>query len=246
MGFCRQRALPVAEPVTVQMMVEFMRLPAYMATQDGGTITGLIQAAREMGEVLTCRSLAQRPFTQVLDSHPYYTDTIFSQLAYPPSYYSLPRYSTTLWNYSQMIKLGYCPVLRVDQMRYIATDGTPIILMQDVDFVLDRIAEPARIFPKPGQYWPADLYVANAVEIDFTAGYDPNPLASPDVHIASPPGSQQPDSTIVTACPQMIILGIMNLVAYWYNNRGSAGKMPDAIAQIFLNQAVIDFAPTRG
>jgi len=244
-GYCRQIALPIAEPVTPDTVKRWLKLPDYLITEDD-FISGFIQAAREQGEIYSCRSLAKRQFVQVLDSHPYYTDTVGSQLAYPPSYYSLPRYSTTLWNYSQMIKLGYSPVISVESMRYIGTDGNPVTLHQDVDFVLDRIAEPARIFPRPGQYWPANLYVANAVEIVFTAGYDPNPAAATDTHVTSPPGSQQPDSTIVTAIPHMHILGILNLVAYWYNNRGSAGKVPDAIAQIFMNNAVVDWAPTRG
>ena len=245
MGYCRQTSLPVQEPVTLAMAKQFLRLPPGF-TADDTIISGFIQAAREQGEILCDRALAQRTFTAVLDSHPYYTDTVQSQLAYPPNYYSLPRYSTTLWNYSQMIKLGRSPVISITEIRSVATDGTITRFHQDVDFILDRINEPCRIFPIPGQYWPADQYVANAVEIDFVAGYDPDPTVV-DVHtvVASPP-NQQPDSTIVSGIPQMAILGILNLVAYWFNNRGNAGVVPPGIAQIFLNMAVYDFSPTRG
>jgi len=246
MGYCRQTSLPAQEPVSLDMAKRFMNLPASFVSQDD-LITGWITAAREKGEILTWRSLAKRNFTQVLDSFPYFTDTVQSQLAYPPSYYSLPRYSTTLWNYSQMIKLGYSPAISVTRMRYVGSDGNYHTLNQDVDFILDRIAEPSRIFPPPGQYWPASLYVANACQIDYVAGYDPDPSAI-DVHsppISSPP-MQQPDSTIVSGVPQMIILGILNLVAWWFNNRGAVGEVPDNIAQIFLNWAINDFQPTRG
>lgn len=214
-------------------------------TDDDALITGLIQAAREVAEVYTGRALAQRTFVQVLDSHPYYTDTIQSQLAYPPSYYSLPRYSTTLWNYSQMIKLPFSPVLSVQSMIYIDANGNAQTLHQDTDFILDRTTEPARIFPLPGQYWPADLYVANAVEINFTAGYDPNATATDTHNVSGSPPDQQPTSTIVTGVPQSIRTAILMLVAYWYENRG-AGDVPQSIQTLLYANAIIDFAPTRG
>lgn len=244
MGYCRPTALPVAEPVTLAQAKTFLRLPAGYTIQDT-TITILIQAAREKGEILTGRSLAKRTFTMVLDSHPYYTDTVQSQLAYPPSYYSLPRYSTTLWNYSQMIKLPMAPVISVTAMRSIAPDGSVVTRNQDTDFILDRISEPARIFPKPGTYWPSDLYVANALEIDFVAGYDPDPTVVVTNTVAGSNPGQQPTSVIVSGVPQLIRLGILNLVRFWFNG-GENGSVPSAIEDIFLSQAVIDFAPTRG
>lgn len=242
MGYCRQLALPTAEPVSLAEAKGFLRLPSGFIAEDD-FLTGSIQAAREYAEILTNRALAQRQFVMVLDSHPYYTDTIQSQLAYPPSYYSLPRFSTTLWNYSQMIKLPFAPVISVQSMASVAPDGSITTMHQDTDFVLDRISEPARIFPLPGAYWPPDLYVANALQITFTAGYASNPSAT-DSH-ASTGSNQQPTSAIVSGVPQLIRLGILNLVAYWFQNRGTS-NVPPAIEQLFLSQAVVDFASTRG
>lgn len=181
MSYCKQLALPTTEPVSLAEAKTFCKVEASI-TDDDALITGLIQAAREYAEKWTGRALAQRQFVLVMDSHPYYTDTIQSQLAYPPSYYSLPRYSTTLWNYSQMIKLPKSPLKSVDSMRYIDASGNAQTLYQDVNFVVDRISEPGRIFPIPGQFWPADLYVANSVEIVFTAGYDPSPTKTAETH----------------------------------------------------------------
>ena len=149
-----------------------------------------------------------------------------------------------------MIRLPYPPVVSVQQMRSVNPDGSILTMLPDRDFVLDRISEPPRIFPLPGEYWPPDLYVANALEIDFTAGYDADPTAV-DAHLASPPNSggvpgQQPDSTIVTGIPQMMVLAIMNLTAYWWNNRGQMGVMPDDILRIFQHNMVVNWAPTRG
>ena len=242
MGYCQQITLPAAEVISLAEAKNYLRVDSGF-TDDDALITGLIQTAREYAETITGRAIAQRDFRMVLDSHPYYTDTIQSQLAYPPSYYSLPRYSTTLWNYSQIIKLPYAPCVKIKQMRYIATDGTPTVLNQDTDFILDRQTEPARISPLPGQYWPADLYVANACEIDFTAGYDPNPAAI-DNH-TSTGTNQQPDSIIVTGIPQLLRTAMLMYIAQLYDQRwGDAG--PEKIDQMFWNFAVVDFQPTRG
>lgn len=183
MSYTRQLALPASEPVSLADAKVFLKLPAAVGSEDA-LITGLIQSAREQAEISTGRCLAQRQFLMVLDSFPFYTDTIQSQLAYPPSYYSLPRYSTTLWNYSQMIKVPMPPLKSIDQLRYIDTNGNPQILDADTGFVVDRTTEYARIFPIPGQFWPPCLYTPNAVQILFTAGYDPNPGASLDTHLA--------------------------------------------------------------
>jgi hypothetical protein len=245
MSYCRQMTLPAAEVITLAQAKNYLRVGAGF-TDDDALILGHIQAAREHAETVTGRAIAQRTFRLVLDSHPYYTDTIQSQLAYPPSYYSLPRYSTTLWNYSQMIKLPFSPVISVQQMRYVATDGNPVELHQDTDFILDRDSEPARIFPMPGQYWPADLYVANACEIDFTAGYDPDPTKTDTHNVTEPvPPEQQPDSIIVTGIPQLLRTAMLMYMAQLYDQRwGDAG--PERIDNMLYNFAIVDFAPSRG
>lgn len=244
--YARQTALPASEPVALADMKQFLRVDPGFADDDV-LITGFIQAAREVAEVYTGRALAQRTFVLVLDSFPYYTDTIQSQLAYPPSYYSLPRYSTTLWNYSQMIKLPFPPVISVQNINYVDTTGNIQTLNQDTDFVLDSTTEQARIFPLPGQYWPADLYVANATQINFTAGYDPNPAATFTRRISGTinPPDQQPTTTIVSGVPQKTRTGILMLVAYWYEQRG-LGDVPSGVERLFYSDAVLDFAPTRG
>lgn len=242
MGYCRQTALPANEPISLDAAKNYLRIDSG-DTLDDPLVTVLIQAARERAERLTGRALAQRTFRMVLDSAPYYTDTIQSQLAYPPSYYSLPLYASTLWNYSQMIKLPYPPVISVQKMRYVDTNGNAQTLNQDVDFVLDRETEPARIFPIPGSYWPGNLYVANALEIDFTAGYTNNLASAPDQHNNAQPG-QQPDSIITTALPASIWRAMLMLISRWYDNRSQEAQ-PD-IDRLFMDEMVIDFQPTRG
>ena len=140
-------------------------------------------------------------------------------------------------------------VLDPDKLDYLNRDaffcGVPYGI-QDVDFILDRITEPARIFPLAGGYWPPSLYVANALEIDFTSGYDADPQAV-DIHspLSSPPG-QQEGSLMATGIPQMLIVGMLNLIAFWFNNRGSVGLVPENIERLFQQHMVLDFAGTRG
>jgi hypothetical protein len=244
MGYVVQTALPSAEPVTLAYMKQWLRIDSGY-TADDTIIADAIQAAREHAERITGKGLAQRTFRQVLDSMPYYTDTIQSQQAYPASFYSLPRYASTLWNYSQMIKLAYPPCVSVAKIRYIDGSGAAQTLNQDVDFVLDRQSMPARIFPKPGSYWPANQYVANSCIIDFIAGYDPNPAATPDSHTVSGANpNQQPDSIIVTAVPQNLRRLIVKLAGFWYDNRSA--EAPSEIDALLAAEGIIDFAPTRG
>jgi hypothetical protein len=247
MSYVVRTAPPAAEPITLARAKNYLRLDMSF-TGDDQHISSLISAAREHAERITGKALAQGTFRQVLDSFPYYTDTIQSQLAFPPSYYSLPMYSTTLWNYSQMIKLFYPPVISVQQIRFIGSDGNADTLQQDVDFVLDRLTNPARIFPIPGQYWPPAYYTPNSCEIDFTAGYQPEGASTPiDEHTISdsivPPG-QQPDSIMLTSCPATIIRIILMLVNFWYDNRDK--EAPPEIDGMLQAEACIDFQPTRG
>lgn len=246
MGYCKPSSLPVAEPVTVDQAKAFLRLPSGTSSQDS-IIAGFITGARVDGERESGRILAQREFTQVLDSFPFYTDTVQSQLAFTPNYYSAPRYSTTLWNYSQMIKLQQAPVMEVTNLTYIDASGNPQVLVQGVDFILDPETELARVFPFPGRNWPPCQYTPNALLIEFTAGYDPDPTATITLGLPSPPPSppnQQTQYTVVSGIPQVYVDGILNVVAFKFNNRGVA--VPDSLFVPFRNNGILDFAPTRG
>jgi hypothetical protein len=116
-------------PVCLQEAKDFCRVSI---TDDDWLFTEMIAAATDMCESWCNRSFVNKGFVQGLDAFPYFVDTVMSQMAYPPSYYALPRYSTTLWNYSQMIKLFRPPLVSVDRISYLAAsdsqwhDLTPI------------------------------------------------------------------------------------------------------------------------
>jgi hypothetical protein len=233
---------PTVEPVSVSQMKNWLRVEI---TDDDSLIGFLITAAREACENFCSRSFPIKSYLQTLDSFPYFTDTVMSQMAYPPSYYSLPMYSTTLWNYSQMIKLYMPPAIAVQGLDYTDTNGENQTLMQDTDFILDNVNEPARIFPMPGDMWPSCLYVPNAVRIHYTAGFgstavDPTPI---DGELPQGAGSQP--------MPQRVIVAMQQLLANWYENReastpGSMGEIPNHVKMLLWSLRVMDFQPTRG
>lgn len=233
---------PVTEPITVDQAKLWLRVDN---DDDDDLIGILVTAARESCENFCSRSFAIKSYIMAFDSFPYYTDTVMSQAAYPPSYYAMPQYSTTLWNYSQMIKLYAPPCIEVQGIDYTASDGTNKTLIQGVDFLLDNVNEPARIFPMPGGMWPPCAYVPNAVRIRFTAGYgapdtDPAPV---DGELTQGAGSQP--------MPGRVKLAMQQLLAGWYENRESISEatlkeMPQHVQMLLWSMRIMDMQPTRG
>lgn len=117
MAYIVEEIAPLAEPLLLADVKNMLKVPSGV-TADDTYINDLIQCAREEVESYTGRSIVNKGYRQTLDSFPYYVDTVMSQQAYPPSYYSLPRYSTTLWNYSQMIKLLRGPLVAISRIAY--------------------------------------------------------------------------------------------------------------------------------
>lgn len=292
-------------------MKNWLRVPY---SDDDTLIASLITAARELCESFTARAIVNTGYVQTLDSFPYFVDTVQSQMAYPPSYYSLPRYSTTLWNYSQMIKLFVSPLQSVTRIAYLsstdqqwhsllpgtppwypgqvvaqgyqAMDGNGNLItaqnagttgdnaptwnttvggttndngivwlnggpaprnelapgtMSSTTFFTDIVSEPPRIFPGPaGSFWPPVLYVPNAVQIHFVAGYGPAVATGSPVYY-------QPPANI----PDRFITAIQQLVAGWYENREaitplSLKAMPQHLQALLWSLRVYDMQPTRG
>jgi uncharacterized phiE125 gp8 family phage protein len=217
---------PTSEPIDLATAKNFLRVTT---NADDALIGILITAAREAVEVFTGRSIATKTYRQGLDSFPYFTDSVISQQAYPPSYYAFPRASTTLWNYSQMIKLFAPPLVTINSIKYAASDTGSIVTLDPSKYIVDSDSEPARLFPGPaGATWPSVMYVPNAVEIEFIAGYDTDPSSAKEI-----PGELQ--------------IAILMLASHYYENRGEvAADIPNNIKQLLWNQRVMDMQPTRG
>lgn len=118
MGYIVEQIAPAAEPLERNFVKNVLKIPLNV-TADDEYVDLLIQSAREEVEGFTGRSLINKQYAQALDSFPYFVDSSMSQSSYPPGYSALPRYSTTMWNYSQMIKLLRAPLRSVESIDYI-------------------------------------------------------------------------------------------------------------------------------
>ena len=291
---------PAVEPVLLDVVKRHLRVPG---NDEDDLIKIYLQAARELVETYVSRSLVTKGYRQNLDSFPYYIDTAQTTQAFPPSYASLPRYSTTQWNYSQLIKLMVSPLVAVSKIDYLTPDNewleltpalfawkpdTEYVLGDEIedpngnqqtvtsvansgedatsssgssvptwstlttpghnttvdgdltwtckgaapegDFVVDGDSEPPRLFPTPGNTWPAASFTPHAVRIHFTAGYG-NSASSP--------------------FPAVAKVAILQAVANWYENRESVTDatmktIPSHFDDLLWSIRVLDFAPTPG
>ena len=312
MGYIVEETAPAVEPIVLAQVKNWLRLGPNI-TNDDLLIAGLVQAAREEVERITGRSLINKGYRQSLDSFPYFTDSVMSQMAYPPAYYSLPRYSTTLWNYSQMIKLLRSPLQSITSLSYTdpntelidyiypslfawlklteyslaesiedpngnqqqvstvqnpnedgtylsgatqptwattpgqtTTDGTQLIWTcigpaPTGSFIYDADTNPPRIFPLPGSFWPPVLYVPNAVQVHFVAGYGQIPWGTSSATPTNNP----------CGIPMGLIKLLLQLLAHWYRNRepvvaGTPGIVPMHLVSQLWHWRVLDVAQTRG
>jgi hypothetical protein len=113
---------------------------------------------------------------------------------------------------------------------------------QALTFISDVNSEPPRIFPGPaGAWWPTVLYVPNAVQIKFRAGYgDPSMTGSPATY----------DPTTIEI-PEACITAIQQLVAGWYEHRESISplslkEMPNHLKALLWSKKVFYYSNTRG
>lgn len=120
-------------------------------------IAGKIRAATEEVESDCRRLFLEREGTLYLDRFP----------------------SPCAGNHGRDILVERCPVLSVEEIRYLDAAGVQQVL-DEADYRVDLISEPCRISPAYGQAWPVTRMVSNAVEIDFTAGHE-DPATIPDL-----------------------------------------------------------------
>lgn len=237
--YVKQTSLASSEPVSLQEAKVFCRVTN---TEEDSQLQGLITAARVHAENVTGRCLAQRTWVLVLDRFNRHSSHEGFWLGDDALFFHRHQLR-------HEIKLPYAPLKSVESIRYVAADGTAVTLDPDTDFTVDRISEPGRIFPPHGQRWPHAMNVANSITIQYTAGYDPDPAAEPDVHTIDGASNQQPDSTVVLAVPQTIRTAILMLVAHWNATRepvaaGSVSNVPAHLNDLLSYESINDFCPS--
>lgn len=119
-------------------------------TDEDELIESLIVAARDYCETKTNRQFCTTTFKMSLDSFPSEVSGEGAR-AYE-------------------IRVPRPPLQSVASVVYWNLSGSTVAL-SGATYNVDTQSEPGRIVPAYGQYWPANLPRANAVEVNFVAGY---------------------------------------------------------------------------
>jgi uncharacterized phiE125 gp8 family phage protein len=124
--------------------------PSVNTTSDP-MLSMLITAARRAAERRTGRALITQTWEQVLDAFPV-----------------------------REVRIGMVPVQSITSFQYYDASGVLRALNPATDYVLDADTLPGWILPAYNFYWPATLYMAQAVIIRFIAGYGSAGSSVPD------------------------------------------------------------------
>lgn len=166
---------PALAPVTLDQIKLALKIDPD-ATEDDALIAGLIRVASDACERFTGRALIARTLTLWLDAWP----TGHGGRA---SAVELPR-----------------PPLRAVALVKVYDDTDASITMAPGTYFVDTAGDIGRIALRLGTSIPSPGRVANGIEIQFMAGYGPDP----------------------TDVPEPLRAGIERLVAHLYEHRGDA------------------------
>ena len=108
------------------------------------------------------------------------------------------------------VRFPRAPLIGVDQVRVADGDGVFSILSSDL-FIINSHAEPGLMVLRTGSHWPPPGQKIGGVEIDFTAGYGDN----------------------WNAVPAAIRLGLLQLIAHYFEMRSTTGNIPGGVLNIW-------------
>jgi hypothetical protein len=154
-----------AEPISLASMKNWLRVNP-LVTNDDADITDLITEARQHCELLTNCALVRSTFVQYLDRFPGHSHAG----GYSPG--GIGKGQTDHHHHS--IKVKRPPLVSVQNIWFLGTDGRPRTLNPGQDFIVDVASQPGRIRPIPFTSWPLTMHAPAAIAIRFTAGYAPN------------------------------------------------------------------------
>jgi len=141
-----------SEPVEIDEIKAQCRVESDQTEQDALLLMHA-KTARMWLEEVTGRSFGEQTFELVLDRFPE-QDEVFSGNRLIGPYIKLPR----------------APLIEVESVKYIDTDGT-LTTMDPADYLVDGDSVPGRIAPAADSFWPATQFRQNAVRVRFRAGY---------------------------------------------------------------------------
>lgn len=138
---------PTFEPVPLAEAKRWLRIETTDTASDL-VVQALIKAVREDAENRTLRAFVPRQLRLNLSCWP------------------------TMLSYGVKIVLPFPPLVSVDSLKYVDTDGALQTLAASQYVVHDEY-EPAFIIPAWQVVWPTARLLPNAIQVTYTAGYAP-------------------------------------------------------------------------
>jgi hypothetical protein len=184
---------PAQEPLSLQEVKEYLRVED---STDERNVRPLIEAARSIAEEHLNRTLMSTTYQLFLDSFDELEDPLWEGV----------RQGPYLNFYKNYIELPKSPVISVTHVKTY-DDSDNETTMASSRYYVDNVREPARIVLRTGETFPTALRVANAIEVQFVAGY-----------------------TSAYSIPEPIRIGMLQLIAHMYEHRGDMGNYLEARA----------------
>jgi uncharacterized phiE125 gp8 family phage protein len=161
---------PSGYPVSLYMAKAHLRIDT---PDDDTLITAMIGAATEYAENACRRAFITQQWRLYLDAFPprHYSGVIAGRLPVREDQGSW--FDGRIFDYDirqGKISLPFPVLQTVDSIQYVDVNG----VLQTLDpsqYVVDDAGQPGAVMPAPNTYWPATQSVANAVRINYTAGY---------------------------------------------------------------------------
>lgn len=172
---------PVELPLELEEAKRHLRITGDEEEQD---ILAVIAEARDEIETFASRVLNAATYVLTL-----------------PSFYApVERDHQEYYWMGGKIILPRAPVQSITSIKYLDNDGVQQTLSTDV-YGVDTTIEPARIYQKYGQFYPAARVTTASIEITFVAGY-----------------------TSRAAIPQRLVGILKRLLAYFWEYRAAASE----------------------
>jgi uncharacterized phiE125 gp8 family phage protein len=128
----------------------------------------------------------------------------------------------TLDEFPTAIKLTGSPIQSVESVKYDDADGAEQTL-DPADYYLDNESEPGWLTPNVGKAWPATYARANAVRVQYIAGYG-NLLGSP----------------LVYPIPEDLRAAQFLMLRHLYDSRGSeSAPVPTGVKELARNYRIL-------
>lgn len=180
-------------------------------TEDDAVIAAMLRAAQERCETYTGRALLSRQYRLYLDRWPGQASPAYWE-GWRTGYQGDLDGPVKAW-----VDLPRPPLVSVETVTtYDDSDAGQV--WPATSYYVDTASVPGRIVKRKGQTWPTADRAANAIEIDYTAGYGVDP----------------------SQVPEALRNGVLAMLAWLYEHRG---EELDAAKASASSGAEIQWAP---